>query len=419
LILCVGIAALVAEALIVPRVQQRLGENIEETLSPPLSVMAESLGDAYGRGTADDLLARARRRFRAPLEIVPGASVPLTGAERERFARGEVVRTDGFLRSVLYVAIPGTDRAIHMGPINPVHPLGEGRGLAMLLLFVGGLSLGTFVLVRPIRRRLGGLARAADAFGRGELSTRASDLGERDAIHDLGAAFNGMADRIERLIAAHQELLRMVSHELRTPMQRLHFTVERVRDAATPEERERALARATRDLDELDALIDELLTYVRLRDGAPPRRDPIEIAPVLQDLDTELGDLHDDVRLAVHVPAPGLRAGIEPRLLRRALANLVVNALRHARTRVQVRATVDDTGIAIDVDDDGPGVPPADRARLFEPFQRLDADPARGRRGAGLGLAIVHRIADLHGGRVTIDTSDLGGARFRLTLPAA
>jgi signal transduction histidine kinase len=305
---------------------------------------------------------------------------------------------------------------------GPARPIGKRRGIAIVLLLVAGLSLGVALIAWPLGRRLGKLSRAAQAFGAGELSTRAK-VGSRSALGHLETTFNGMAGEIQRLVAAHGELLRMVSHELRTPIQRLHVALEmvRTRDEA---ERERRLSRMVIDLEELDALIEELVTYSRLDKRFGLDRQPIGVADLLRDTADALAELRADVSIDVSIEAsPALPDALamtaEPRLARRALDNLVQNAMRHAAHRVVLRAERTAALVRIDVEDDGPGVPQAERTRVFEPFQRLPNSPEGARRGHGLGLAIVRRIADSHDGRVEVSTSPLGGARFQLWLPAA
>ncbi len=418
LLLGIAVAAACAMVFVFPRVRDRVGRNIAETTSPPITYLAEELAEA-GRehGTYQPVLERAQRRAGIGVDIVRRDTLTLDTATAEALDRGEVVQTQHFLRSVMYARIDGTGDLVRVGPINPVHPFGEGRGLALLLLFIGGLCGGVFLLVEPLRRRLAALARVTAAFGRGDLSARAR-RGPRDAIDDLGRSFNHMADEIQRLVAAQQGLLRMVSHELRTPMQRLHFNVERVRDASDDEAREQALDRMARDLDELDELIEELLTYVRLKDQAPARSERVDAGPVVDDVCAGLSPLGGVVTMTVAARADEpLPVAVEARSLRRAVSNLVTNALRHARARVVVRVERDGDGVRIDVDDDGPGVPPEAREQVFEPFRRLDDARTRGTRGFGLGLAIVRRIAEQNGGTIVVLVSDLGGARFRLTLP--
>jgi signal transduction histidine kinase len=135
----------------------------------------------------------------------------------------------------------------------------------------------------------------------------------------------------------------------------------------------------------------------------------------VEDLARTLARMGSGVQLEARAAGP-LPGAIDDHLARRAVSNLIVNALRHARSRVAVRAVPAAGSVQIDVDDDGPGVPAEERRTVFQPFRRSEgAAPGT---GFGLGLAIVSRIAEAHGGTVTVMDSDLGGARFRFTIPA-
>jgi signal transduction histidine kinase len=418
LLLAMLLAGVVVRVLVTPRMDEQLATNVEESLAGPVGILAEVLAEE--RAQQRDVRAvvdRASARFGAPAVVVSRADLRLDATELARLDQGRVVRSGPPFGCFVHARIPGTDEIVRLGPILVTHPMGGARGASLSVLLGAGLLLGTYLLLRPIRRRLAGLGLAARALGRGELGARA-EIGSSDAIGDLAAAFNAMANEIQRLIAAREELLRMTSHELRTPIQRMHFTVERVRDARDAEERGRALDRFERELTELDQCIEELLTYVRLRDGRPRPLTPTDLGPMLAELCESLAGVHPGVALA----APGaegapISLAVEPRLSRRAVSNLIVNALRHARSRVEVTVEPDAEAVRIHVDDDGPGIPAADRERIFEPFIRLHDERTQGSRGFGLGLAIVRQIAEVHGGSVTALTSQLGGARLRLSLP--
>lgn len=423
LVLSLLAAGLLASQIIAPRVDDQVRENIAESLSVPLRVMAETLAEEQQRRPGPSLLlARAMRMTTTPLSLTSRAQLALPPRLLERLDRGEVVSAEGyFLHAVLYVRIGATDQVMRFGPLNPIHPLGGGRGLAMALLGLCGLSVGVYLLVRPLRRRLGELGRAAHAFGGGDLTARAA-VDSPDAIGTVAAAFNRMAHELQQLIASQRELLRMVSHELRTPLQRMHFALERIRKAEDAAHRNDGLRRMERDLGELDALIDELLTYVRLQHDSPLPRHAVELSRLLDEVIEAQSELTDAVALrALPAPAELPKVMANARMLRRALGNLIENGLRNARSRVEVAVACSGSPLRIDIaiDDDGPGVPAAERERIFAPFQRLPTGQQRGPAGCGLGLAIVRRIAEHHEGTITVDDSPLGGARFRLSLPRA
>jgi two-component system sensor histidine kinase RstB len=292
------------------------------------------------------------------------------------------------------------------------------QGALTPTLLIAGLMLGLYLSLRPIRQRLRRLAAASDRLGAGDLAARAEE-GSADIIGSLARSFNRMAAQLQRLVSAQHEILRVVSHELRTPLQRLHFSIEQVRDTDDVTARDRALLRMDLDLAELEHLIDEILTYSRLEEGIAIEQRRVDLGAVVLELCETLTPPTGGVKLALRGSVDGaLDVPGERRLVRRALSNLISNALRHARSHVEVAVRRDGGQIHIEVDDDGPGVPPSDREHIFEPFWRRedgrDDAPAR---GFGLGLAIVRRIALRSGGRVEVSTAPtLGGARFQLSL---
>jgi signal transduction histidine kinase len=411
-------AGILGAIFVAPRINERINKNIEESTSVPVAIMAQLLADSHApEGDIHQSLQRASARFRVPVEFIRRSDANLDDRELARLDRGEVVRTGRTFRAHVFVRIEGQDKLVRLGPLNVVPPMSGAPGIVIFLLVLAALSIGVHWFLRPIRRRLADLGQTAGALGRGELRARAT-VGSLDAIGTLASAFNRMADEIERLIAAQEELLRMTSHELRTPIQRLHFALESVRDANDGAERERGLRLIERDLEELDHLIEELLTYVRLKDHRAPVRTSVELRPVIDELVEVLSELKGDIALTIRAPdEKTLRVDVEARLIRRAVSNLIVNALRHTRSRVEITVAREGHAIRIYVDDDGPGIPATDRERIFEPFQRLDDERTNSSRGFGLGLAIVRRIAEVHGGSVAVFTSDWGGARLRLSFP--
>jgi signal transduction histidine kinase len=289
--------------------------------------------------------------------------------------------------------------------------------LGTLLLILALIGAAVYLLLRPFERRIFALADVARQFGAGELGTRAADEG-RDAIATLARTFNDMAERTEAFIGRQRELLRAVSHELRTPLARLFFLLDDARGAAAAEEKDRYLELIEGSLEELNELVEELLTFVRLdREAEQPVPETLEVGPVLDEVAVVVGDLRSD--LEVEVEKSAVEVSAVPRLFRRAVLNLATNAVRHARKRVQLRCAREGEVVKVVVEDDGPGVPVQARQRIFEPFFRLDESRSADSGGVGLGLAIVERIAQLHGGRVEVGESRLGGARFALVLRAA
>jgi signal transduction histidine kinase len=269
-------------------------------------------------------------------------------------------------------------------------------GAIVLVILLMSWTLAVHLAV-PLRR----LRRVVDRFGQGELPARAHSA-RKDEIGELSRAFDEMAGRIETLLAAERRLLQDVSHELRSPLARLGFAVELARTGA---DREAALARVRREADRMTALISELLQLTRAEgypmDGSP---EDVPLDGLLQDIirDCDLEAEARACRLVLRIDRPAVVAG-ERELLRRAVENVVRNAICHAPagTPVEVSLELREDAATVIVRDYGPGVPVELLGAIFEPFFRVEDDRSRASGGSGLGLAIARRAVELHRGRIT------------------
>ncbi|MGY4663695.1 two-component system sensor kinase ParS [Pseudomonas chlororaphis] len=282
--------------------------------------------------------------------------------------------------------------------------------------FLGAsLALVLYFWVRPHWRDLELIRLAAQRFGNNDLGSRIR-LSRRSSVRDLAQHFNQMASRIEGLIANQRELTNAVSHELRTPIARLSFELDQLKQSDPRQNRE-LIADMYADLGELEEMVSELLTYASLEHGATViNRETIQARNWL---DSVVGSV------ALEAEAAGVQMAIraceveyisiEPRFMARAVINLLRNAIRYAERRVEVSLMQVGQGYEVQVNDDGPGVPVAGRAKIFEPFSRLDASRDRRTGGFGLGLALVRRVSQSHGGQVEVTDSQWGGASFRMT----
>jgi len=262
---------------------------------------------------------------------------------------------------------------------------------------------------------------AARGFGAGKLATRAN-LRKRSNVYALARQFDEMAERIQGSIQHQREMMNGISHELKTPIARLEFGIALLQSPVSEAQRNVRLDALRRDVRELDELVSELLALSRLEQGAMHL--VLMRVTVGEWLDSVVASVANDVAdrqltLAVHADAAPAHHVCDPRLLARALLNLIRNAARYASNTITIRAEAGPAGaLRLTVEDDGPGIPEPDRARVFEPFLRLDASRDRHTGGFGLGLAIVRRIALVHGGDVRLDAATAGGARFAVLLPA-
>ncbi|MFC3282767.1 ATP-binding protein [Litchfieldella rifensis] len=351
----------------------------------------------------------------------------LDEGQREHLANGGVVirvLPESWALS-LYLQLPhesGAPQWVQVGPIEAFEPMPLSLSLLLLVIMLLVLAATIYLIVRGVEARMARLELAATRIAGGHLETRVK-VESGDFLGRLGMAFNGMAAQVQSLLRAQQEMIRAVSHELRTPVARIRFAVQMVEDMTDSEPVRRQLSGIDSDIEELDGLIDEILTYAKLggdqAHGMVLETEMVDCRAMAARVVDALAPLHGHLELSI-VPGDEVEVVAEPRYLQRALQNLVANACRHAETRVQIRLHGEPRAIRLDVEDDGPGVPEADRLEIFKPFARLDNSRTRRSGGYGLGLSIVHKIMAWHGGSVMVDDSEaLGGARFSLLLPVS
>ncbi|MBZ9567612.1 MULTISPECIES: ATP-binding protein [Modicisalibacter] len=406
-----------------------------------LEAMFEQLTEQQMRGLVDSLrgwlesVPDPDRRLQAlvdkqslPITLSPDPPEDLDERQAERLRGGEVVlRLEPVERSLsaharlLSLGDEGTGtRWLQVGPVHAFDTMPLTLTLGLVLISLMLLAGAIYLIVRGVEARMARLEKAATRIAGGYLDTRVK-VDSSDFMGRLGMAFNGMAAQVQSLIRAQQEMIRAVSHELRTPVARIRFAVQMVDDMTEQEAVRRQLEGIDNDIEELDQLIDEILTYARLgsdnASGVRLETDSVDCRAMAERVVEALAPLHPRIRLSV---APGAEVEVvaEPRYLQRALQNLVANACRHAEGRVLIHLSQDARAVRLDVEDDGPGVPEGHRMEVFKPFARLDDSRTRRSGGYGLGLSIVQKIMLWHGGSVVVDDSPrLGGARFSLLLP--
>jgi len=349
-----------------------------------------------------------------------------------------VTLSDG---QVLNLHLPPRARGPGGGPLGP----GGGRGppwreesmlpawlrppygfIWTLALTGLGVMAALFPVARRLTRRLVDLQHGVQRWGEGDLSVRAS-VGGSDEVADLARHFNTAADHIQTLMNAQAALLQSqksllanASHELRSPLARIRMALELLPAAGALPERTRG--ELARNVAELDALVEEILLASRLeaREADLGAVEPVELLALLAEESARAGANFEPDAGSTAVLVPGV-----PRLLRRAVRNLLENAVRYGHA---AGSATDESALVqlarsgghaeITVSDRGPGVPPALRERIFEPFYRLPGASER-QGGVGLGLALVRQIAERHGGTVQCQEREGGGARFVLRLPCA
>lgn len=262
----------------------------------------------------------------------------------------------------------------------------------------------TYHLTAPLR----GQRDALERFGRGDLDARAEES-RRDEFGELARAFNRMATRIQTLLSAERRLLLDVSHELRSPLARLSVAIELARSsesAASP------LDRIQKEADRLNELISHMLEVTRLENDPTQRRvEHVQLDRLVSGLvdDCSIEAQARDCALAFN-PPPRVTVDGDGELLRRAIENVIRNAIRYSPPKSSVEIGLDNGGgrARVRVRDYGPGVPESSLARLFDPFYRVEPDRNRGTGGVGLGLSIARRAVELHRGTLKASNATPG-----------
>lgn len=278
-------------------------------------------------------------------------------------------------------------------------------GAATLLLYLIVLGATLFLAVRIVRP-LRDLTLAARSFGGREAPPEVAPRGPSDLRRAI-EAFNAMNRRLVSLLDEKDRMLGAIGHDLRTPLASLRIRAEAVEDA---EGRERMVA----TLDEMAAMLEDILILARTGRSREEGR-PVDLAALADAVVEEFHDLGADAEME---ESPRQVAEVQPNLIRRAIRNLVDNAIKYGGSaRASVRREGD--AVLIEVRDHGPGLPPDELARAAEPFHRAESSRSRETGGAGLGLAIARAVAESHGGELRLANAEGGGLVATLVLPTA
>lgn len=299
--------------------------------------------------------------------------------------------------------LPDGERATFIIPDYPV--LAGYRSLLLLFSIFFVAVLVAFWTARRLARPIREFARGAERLG---VDLTAPPLAVRgpQELRTAIAAFNRMQDRLQRFLEDRTQMLAAISHDLRAPLARLRLRAELVTDG----EQQRKMFD---DLEVMNAMIDSTLAFARDDSRQEPRR--------LVDLGVLVGDACEDIAdaggKASYLGPRGVDVPCRPTLVRRAIANLIDNAVKYGGA-ARVKIIREPDRVVIVVDDDGPGIPVDEQEKVFAPFYRPDASRDPGKAGVGLGLSVARTIAREHGGDVTLANRDGGGLSARIELPA-
>ncbi len=290
---------------------------------------------------------------------------------------------------------------------------------ALSVLFLASLGIG-YVVAGRVLRPIGKITAAARRIQATSLSERIGLEGPQDELKTLADTFDEMLGRLDASFTAQRQFVADASHELRNPLAVIQTNADvALQEDGVPEDVRSRLEAVRRATERMRRLVDDLLSLARLELG-PGRRSEVDLAVLLDEVGDELEPLAHARGLSLEAHAePGLRIVADRDAVKRALANLLDNAFRHspAGAPVRVGAERQNGWAVLSVADDGPGLSADEQELVFERFWRSDSSRSRDSGGAGLGLAIVRRIAESHGGEVSVTSQPGAGSTFEIRLP--
>lgn len=359
-------------------------------LAQELNLAPDKVRVALSEEDADTYLLRPRwRRHHGDDDDDDGRHAP----RRLRWLAFSVALNDGAWLNAVTGAAPAAP------------PFGAAF-LTSLLLSTLAVVLTAYVLARRMARPMLGLAAAAEQMGRGEEVAELAVRGPVE-VQRSAAAFNEMRARLDRFISDRTKMLAAISHDLRTPITSLRLRAELVED-------EEARTKLVETIEEMQQMVEATLDFVRA-DAGRETTQPTDLRALIVTVADVLAELGHRVEVR-EGPAPIIAA--RPMMLRRALRNLMENAVRYGDVaRVDIVAGGPDADIQVLIEDEGPGLPEADLEAMFEPFVRGERSRSRETGGVGLGLAIARTIVRRHGGDVRLENRAEGGLRAIVTLP--
>lgn len=386
----------------------------------PVAAVMAVLADRLHEAPPEDwrsLIAGIARRTGVDAEVF--ATNEIAGADNlQKLSRGE----NAYMRSAAgdswVLKRIDSDHVLALRPHEPDTRRGP-LDWAVTILFYALIALVLMIWIWPLTRDLRTLEKAAAQYGNRNWQF-AAPIKQHSQIYPLAQTFRRMAARIDGLIASHQDMSNAVSHEIKTPLSRMQFEIELAHTASSVEELRGILSNIKTDIDAIDGLVKATLGYAILERADLALNlsgnNLTTLIPAI--VDSVRGSIRAGVTITSTVQPDAVQVICDIHLFESVLRNLLYNAGRYAKSRVNVVFVTRDGRNELRVEDDGPGIPEAQRSRVFQSFVQLN--PAAGKKvGYGLGLAIVKRAIEWHGGQVSIAQSTLGGALVLASWPVS
>lgn len=395
-------------------------------------------------------LDQLSKDFGLPIKLLESQDLPASGSNRFASGRDVAFYED---QGGYYAAtkLQSSDSYMRIGPLPEFKDVTTPTAQTTLVLAFLGSAILIGLLVNSIARKFNKLARVARAIAQGNLGARVQE-GNAGEARELATALNLMANKTETLIRSKRELLQMVSHELRTPLARLRFAVDLIEAKSDDPKRTRRMEIIHQSINDLEMLVNEILEYIRNKEELPTRsQEWIDVRKAIEPISKALAEETPQLSIEFESNLPGQQTPLiyaDRIAFLRVAKNLLGNAQRYAKSRLVVRVyqvksetTNNDQAVpsrsksqtCVEFEDDGPGIPEDKWTEVIEPFVRI-SDPSswvpsntkqapstnlshRSHAGIGLGLAIVSRILNQHGGSIQIGRGKLGGCVVRTYWP--
>ncbi len=400
-----------------------LSANIEQISEQHYRLMAILILNELGRVPVGDQVSALQGLaavFPPSLTFTLMHELTLDPQQLSRVKRGDVVvneRIDDEGRfSWVYARLAKSDNVLVIGPIASFEAMPIRIITFMLALSIFITASMAYILVRGLERRLGKIDGSMQRFNAGKDHKPVIIKGQ-DGIANLANTINAMALRIGRLVKEQSEISQAVSHELRTPISRMKFRLHALLEGDISEQQEKQLLGLSRDMNEIDSLIDEILMLQQAQHQQDKTNiklngmiDSLLSLHALQFTQVNHQFIHNDLNVEIFGA---------PLQIKRVLQNLIQNGFKHASHKLHVSYVQDNDQIQLNIEDDGEGILDEHKEHVFTPFIRLDSSRNKKTGGFGLGLAIVERICKSHDVQVWVEDGALGGARFCLKFPHA
>ncbi|MDD1793422.1 ATP-binding protein [Enterovibrio makurazakiensis] len=390
---------------------------LEDMQAAALHHVLSTLSEPQGSEFTAQLLANYAESTASTLNIVATDVAPKE--VQNYFAQDPPPHPYSFYddNRALWLTFAHSDTFFHIAPddTNLVRQKIEFSDSLFFVFTAFGFLIYSSWLIWFIGRRTRALQHVTAEFAKGNLNVRApTNSGSR--VGKMNESFNEMAEKISQLITSNRSLTQAVAHDLRTPIFRIQWQAEILHEEATSPALKQKLASIIEDTEEMEQLVDALLYFAKVgRQDVPINKEDIPAQPFIAHLVERLPNPQNrqiDAKIDHDISF-----WADKTLLKRAIENVLVNALRYSVSSVIVRCSQHAQIIKITIEDDGPGIPEQFRERLFEPFFSIDPSRNKSNMGHGLGLAIVKLIIEKHDGKATFEEGSTGGAKLVLTIP--